>query len=108
VVQKHEEMLDKMRQVEAEYNLVKQPLYAARADVIRRVPGFWLHCFLQHADIRLILGAVDQDILAFRDEVDPPPPPLFHVSEAICHVTKLRSPTVASWSPQLVSSCREL
>jgi hypothetical protein len=73
VAQKHEEMLDKMRQVEAEYNIVKKPLYAARANVIRRIPGFWLHCFLQHADLRLILGGVDQDILAYLEEVPPPP-----------------------------------
>ena len=68
-VQKHEEMLDKMREVEAEYNKQKQPLYAARGKIIRRIPGFWLHCFLQHEEIKSILGTVDHDILVNLDEV---------------------------------------
>jgi len=72
-VQKQAEMLERIRQVESEYNTLKQPLYAARGRVIRRIPGFWLHCFLQHEDINPILGTVDQDILAFLYEVNTPP-----------------------------------
>lgn len=57
-------MLEKLREVEAKYEALKQPLFKARADVITHIPGFWLHCFMQHERIRHILGAVDQDILS--------------------------------------------
>ena len=66
-----------MREVEAEYNKLKQPLYEARGKIIRRIPGFWLHCFLQHEEIKSILGTFDHDILVNLDEVSisPPGPP---------------------------------
>ena len=56
-------MLERMRQVELEYNTRKQPFYRRRGEVIKRIPGFWLHCFMQHEEIRLILGSLDQEIL---------------------------------------------
>ena len=62
-------MLEKLREVEAKYEALKRPLFRARAEVISNVPGFWLHCFMQHERIRDVLGAVDQEILASLAQV---------------------------------------
>lgn len=63
------EMLEKLREIEAHYEILKKPLYKARGEVISRIPGFWLHCFMQHDRIRHVLGRVDQDILASLTKV---------------------------------------
>ena len=63
------ELLEKLREIEASYELKKRPLYKARGEVISRIPGFWLHCFMQHERVRYILGTVDQDILSSLLEV---------------------------------------
>ena len=63
------ELVEKLRQIEAEYELKKRPLYKARGEVISRIPGFWLHCFMQHERVSHILGVVDQDILSHLQEV---------------------------------------
>lgn len=58
-----------MKEVEREYECKKTPLYKARAEVIKCIPGFWLHCFLQHQEIKTIIGDVDNEILTFLTEV---------------------------------------
>ena len=71
-LQIHEEMLQRLREVEQEYDLKKAPLYKARAEVIKCIPGFWLHCFLHHQEIKMIIGEIgdiDQDILSSLIEV---------------------------------------
>ncbi len=63
-------MLSKLREVEKEYEGKKAPLYTARGDVIKNIPGFWLHCFMQHQEIRHIIDDVDEEILSSLIEVD--------------------------------------
>lgn len=66
--QETEELVEKLRQIEWEYEKRKWPLYKARGDVIKKIPGFWLHCFLQHEDLRIVLGSIDQEILSSLTE----------------------------------------
>ena len=62
-------MLAKLREVEKEYENKKAPFYTARGGVIKRIPGFWLHCFMQHQEIRHIIDDVDEEILSSLVEV---------------------------------------
>lgn len=62
-------MLSKLREVEREYERKKAPLYSARGEVIKNIPGFWLHCFMQHQEIRHIIDDVDEEILSSLVEV---------------------------------------
>ena len=68
-MQIHEEMLAHLREVEREFEIRKAPYYQARGEVIKSIPGFWLHALLQHPEIKLVIGDVDEEILSSLTEV---------------------------------------
>lgn len=62
-------MLSRLKEVEHEFELRKAPFYKQRGEVIKSIPGFWLHCFLQHQDVKDVIGDIDQQVLSSLIEV---------------------------------------
>ena len=69
-MQLNDEASDKVLQVEEEYNKLRRPVYAQRADAIARIPDFWYQCFLQHPFLADMLTPEDNEILSYLRQVE--------------------------------------
>lgn len=97
-MQIHEEMLARLREVEQEFELKKVPFYKARGEVIKSIPGFWLHCFLQHQEVKSVIGEVDEQVLRSLVEVSSCPASLNQLFGISWTLQCTASVTVQVWS----------
>ncbi|XP_065046405.1 NAP1-related protein 2-like [Musa acuminata AAA Group] len=56
----NEEARDKVFEVEQKYNEIRRPVFVRRAEIIQRIPDFWLTAFLSHPALGDLLTEKDQ------------------------------------------------
>jgi len=60
----NDEASEEILKVEQRFNKMRQPHYVERAEIISRIPRFWVTCFLHHPQISSILNEDDERSLA--------------------------------------------
>ncbi|GIL65558.1 hypothetical protein Vafri_19306 [Volvox africanus] len=66
----NDEASDRVLAVEQEYNKKRRPIYAERAEIIRKVPQFWQRVLSSHPTLADLLTDDDLAVLEYATELD--------------------------------------
>lgn len=70
VDQLNEEASEEILKVEQKYNTSRKPLFKKRADIIKRIPNFWVTAFVNHPHISTLLEEVEEEALHYLTSVE--------------------------------------
>jgi len=70
VDQLNEEASEEILKVEQKYNTKRKPLFQKRADIIQRIPSFWVTAFINHPHISTLLEEVEEEALHYMSSVE--------------------------------------
>jgi len=70
VDQLNEEASEEILKVEQKYNTLRKPLFKKRADIIQRIPNFWVTAFVNHPHISTLLEEVEEEALHYLTSVE--------------------------------------
>lgn len=70
VDQLNEEASEEILKVEQKYNTKRKPLFKKRADIIQRIPSFWVTAFINHPHISTLLEEVEEEALHYMSSVE--------------------------------------
>eukprot|EP00795_Rhopilema_esculentum_P010638 gene10638-19379_t len=61
----NEEASEEILKVEQKYNNLRQPHFTKRADLIKKIPNFWVTVFVNHPQISALLDEEDEEALHY-------------------------------------------
>ncbi|XP_022915009.1 protein SET [Onthophagus taurus] len=61
---------DEILKIEQKYNLLRNPLYSKRNDLINKIPHFWVTAFANHPDLSALLSDSDEDCLHHMTKIE--------------------------------------
>ncbi|VDL91959.1 unnamed protein product [Schistocephalus solidus] len=56
--------------VEQKFNVLRKPHYKQRAELLAKIPNFWLTVFINHVQIRKLVTEEDEKVLAYLKAVE--------------------------------------
>ncbi|KAJ3605264.1 hypothetical protein NHX12_027314 [Muraenolepis orangiensis] len=66
----NEQSSDEILKVEQKYIKQRQPFYKKRAELITKIPSFWVTTFVNHPQVAAILGEEDEKALQYLKSVE--------------------------------------
>jgi len=66
----NEQASEEILKVEQKYNKLRQPFYTRRADLIAKIPNFWVTAFVNHPQVSALLTEQDEDALQNLQKVE--------------------------------------
>jgi len=65
----NEQASEEILQVEQKYNNLRKPFFGKRADLIKKIPKFWVTVFVNHPQISALLDEEDEEALHYLQSV---------------------------------------
>lgn len=66
----NEQASEEILQVEQKYNNLRKPYFSKRADMIKKIPKFWVTVFVNHPQISALLDEEDEEALHYLESVE--------------------------------------
>lgn len=66
----NEQASEEILQVEQKYNNLRKPIFNKRADLIKKIPKFWVIVFVNHPQISALLDEEDEEALHYLTSVE--------------------------------------
>jgi len=66
----NEQASEEILQVEQKYNNLRKPFFGKRADLIKKIPKFWVTVFVNHPQISALLDEEDEEALHYLQSVE--------------------------------------
>ncbi|XP_065646525.1 protein SET isoform X2 [Hydra vulgaris] len=66
----NEQASEEILQVEQKYNNLRKPFFSSRADLISKIPKFWVTVFVNHPQISALLDEEDEEALHYLFSVE--------------------------------------
>lgn len=66
----NEQASEEILQVEQKYNNLRKPFFGKRADLIKKIPKFWVTVFVNHPQISALLDEEDEEALHYLSSVE--------------------------------------
>lgn len=66
----NEQASEEILQVEQKYNSMRKPYFGKRADLIKKIPKFWVTVFVNHPQISALLDEEDEEALHYLSSVE--------------------------------------
>jgi len=66
----NEQASEEILQVEQKYNNLRKPFFAKRAEMIKKIPKFWVTVFVNHPQISALLDEEDEEALHYLSSVE--------------------------------------
>jgi len=66
----NEQASEEILQVEQKYNNLRKPFFGKRADLIKKIPKFWVTVFVNHPQISALLDEEDEEALHYLTSVE--------------------------------------
>lgn len=66
----NEQASEEILQVEQKYNSMRKPFFGKRAELIKKIPKFWVTVFVNHPQISALLDEEDEEALHYLSSVE--------------------------------------
>lgn len=66
----NEQASEEILQVEQKYNNLRKPFFFKRAEMIKKIPKFWVTVFVNHPQISALLDEEDEEALHYLTSVE--------------------------------------